>query len=204
MDRLVNPKVLEYARRDAERIFVGKTPRGPTTSQSRDQPNPGARGAGRQGRGPAQGRRSLHFRPRGGGDGRAARRRHRSGGGARHNGRTRLRRSHWPSGDLARARTPILGSDRHDCRGRAGSRLAGARVARARHSQSTWASATRRCCASICWLPAPNRQRPMVIVENGTPGERASYRHDPLRSHRLRRRPNGARPRRHLCRPRLG
>ena len=34
VDRLVNPKVLEYARRDAERIFVGKTPAGPTTSQA--------------------------------------------------------------------------------------------------------------------------------------------------------------------------
>jgi uroporphyrin-III C-methyltransferase/precorrin-2 dehydrogenase/sirohydrochlorin ferrochelatase len=34
VDRLVNPRVLEYARRDAERIFVGKTPRGPTTSQA--------------------------------------------------------------------------------------------------------------------------------------------------------------------------
>src|SRR6476469_9205044 len=34
VDRLVNPKVLEYARRDAERIFVGKTPGGPTTSQA--------------------------------------------------------------------------------------------------------------------------------------------------------------------------
>jgi uroporphyrin-III C-methyltransferase/precorrin-2 dehydrogenase/sirohydrochlorin ferrochelatase len=34
VDRLVNPKILEYARRDAERIFVGKTPRGPATSQA--------------------------------------------------------------------------------------------------------------------------------------------------------------------------
>ena len=34
IDRLVNPQVLEYARRDAERIFVGKTPGGPTTSQA--------------------------------------------------------------------------------------------------------------------------------------------------------------------------
>lgn len=34
VDRLVNPRVLEYARRDAERIFVGKTPGGPTTSQT--------------------------------------------------------------------------------------------------------------------------------------------------------------------------
>jgi uroporphyrin-III C-methyltransferase/precorrin-2 dehydrogenase/sirohydrochlorin ferrochelatase len=33
VDRLVNPQVLEYARRDAERIFVGKSPGGPTTSQ---------------------------------------------------------------------------------------------------------------------------------------------------------------------------
>jgi uroporphyrin-III C-methyltransferase / precorrin-2 dehydrogenase / sirohydrochlorin ferrochelatase len=34
VDRLVNPKVLEYARRDAERIFVGKTPHGPAASQA--------------------------------------------------------------------------------------------------------------------------------------------------------------------------
>ena len=34
VDRLVNARVLEYARRDAERIFVGKTPGGPTTSQA--------------------------------------------------------------------------------------------------------------------------------------------------------------------------
>jgi uroporphyrin-III C-methyltransferase/precorrin-2 dehydrogenase/sirohydrochlorin ferrochelatase len=30
----VNPKILEYASRDAERILVGKTPSGPTTSQA--------------------------------------------------------------------------------------------------------------------------------------------------------------------------
>jgi len=34
VDRLVNPQVLDYARRDAERIYVGKTPRGPATSQA--------------------------------------------------------------------------------------------------------------------------------------------------------------------------
>ena len=34
VDRLVNPQILEYARRDAERIFVGKTPGGPATSQA--------------------------------------------------------------------------------------------------------------------------------------------------------------------------
>jgi uroporphyrin-III C-methyltransferase/precorrin-2 dehydrogenase/sirohydrochlorin ferrochelatase len=30
----VNPKIVEYARRDAERIFVGKTPGGPATTQA--------------------------------------------------------------------------------------------------------------------------------------------------------------------------
>jgi uroporphyrin-III C-methyltransferase / precorrin-2 dehydrogenase / sirohydrochlorin ferrochelatase len=35
VDRLVNPQILEYARRDARRIFVGKTPRGPATSQDK-------------------------------------------------------------------------------------------------------------------------------------------------------------------------
>lgn len=34
VDRLVNPKILDYARRDAERIFVGKTPGRPSTSQA--------------------------------------------------------------------------------------------------------------------------------------------------------------------------
>ncbi|MDX2204850.1 MAG: siroheme synthase CysG [Hyphomicrobiaceae bacterium] len=34
VDRLVNPRILDYARRDAERIYVGKTPRGSATSQA--------------------------------------------------------------------------------------------------------------------------------------------------------------------------
>ncbi|NJO34777.1 MAG: uroporphyrinogen-III C-methyltransferase [Rhodospirillales bacterium] len=34
IDRLVNPKILDYARRDAERIHVGKTPGRTSTSQS--------------------------------------------------------------------------------------------------------------------------------------------------------------------------
>ncbi len=34
VDRLVNPEILELARRDADRIFVGKTPGGPSTPQT--------------------------------------------------------------------------------------------------------------------------------------------------------------------------
>lgn len=33
VDRLVNPDILEYARRDAKRIYVGKTPGGPSVAQ---------------------------------------------------------------------------------------------------------------------------------------------------------------------------
>ena len=34
IDRLVDPRILDYARRDAERIFVGKDPRGASTTQA--------------------------------------------------------------------------------------------------------------------------------------------------------------------------
>jgi uroporphyrin-III C-methyltransferase/precorrin-2 dehydrogenase/sirohydrochlorin ferrochelatase len=34
IDRLVDPRILDYARRDAERIFVGKEPGGPSTTQA--------------------------------------------------------------------------------------------------------------------------------------------------------------------------
>jgi uroporphyrin-III C-methyltransferase/precorrin-2 dehydrogenase/sirohydrochlorin ferrochelatase len=34
IDRLVDPRILDYARRDAERIFVGKDPHGPSTPQA--------------------------------------------------------------------------------------------------------------------------------------------------------------------------
>ena len=90
----------------------------------RDQPHPGARGAGRQGGGPAQGRRPLHLRPRRRGDGRAAGGRHRRRGGAGRHRRACLRRPHRPARDAARARAPVLRRHRHHRRGRARSRLA--------------------------------------------------------------------------------
>ena len=143
VDRLVNPKVLEYARRDAERIFVGKTPGGPTTTQAeinrilvREAP------AGK-----------VVARLKGGDPfifGRAAEEMAALQAAGIEvevvpgmTAGARLRRAHWPARNAARARAPVLGRDRRDCRGRAGSRLAGARRRIARHSQSTWASATR-------------------------------------------------------------
>ena len=127
VDRLVNPKVLEYARRDAERIFVGKTPRGPTTSQAEINRILVREAAGRQDRGPAQGRRPLHLRPRRRGDGRLPGGRHRRRGGAGHHGRACLRRAHRPARDAARARAALRRRHRRHRRGRARPRLAGAR-----------------------------------------------------------------------------
>ena len=63
-DRLVSPAILDRARRDAERIMVGKTPGQPSPSQDRDQRHPAARGRGGAPCGPAQGRRSVRLRPR--------------------------------------------------------------------------------------------------------------------------------------------
>ena len=97
VDRLVDPKILDYARRDAERIFVGKTPGGPTTSQAEIDRILVREACRRQGRGPAQGRRSLHLRPRRRGDGGPAGRRHRRRGRARRHRRPCLRRPHRPA-----------------------------------------------------------------------------------------------------------
>src|SRR5581483_834605 len=67
----------------------GQDARRPDHVASRDRPHPGARGQGRQGRGPPQGGRSLRLRPCRRGDGRSPGRRRRRGGGARRDGCTR-------------------------------------------------------------------------------------------------------------------
>ena len=187
VDRLVNPKVLEYARRDAERIFVGKTPGGPTTSQAEIN-----RILVRE----AQAGKVV-ARLKGGDPfifGRAAEemaalpsRRHRRRGGAWHHGRARLRRAHRPARDTARARAPVLDRHRRHRRWASLTSIGRHLQPRARRSRSTWASATRRCCAATCWLPAPMPATPVVIVENGTLRERARHRHHARRPHRRRR-----------------
>ena len=103
VDRLVNPRILEYARRDAERIFVGKTPRGPTTSQAEiNRILVREASAGK-----------VVARLKGGDPfifGRAAEEMaalqaagHRRRGGARRDGRARLRGPHRPARNAARA-----------------------------------------------------------------------------------------------------
>ena len=76
VDRLVNPAILEYARRDAVRIDAGKEPGGPSMAQdeiNRILVREALEGAARR---PPQRRRRLHLRPCRRGDGRRARRRH--------------------------------------------------------------------------------------------------------------------------------
>ena len=85
-DDLVSPEVLDFARREAKKMMVGKTGHGPSCKQERDQrPDDRARQI-RQARGAAQGRRPDDLRPRRRGD-RGLPRGQRSGrGGARHFG----------------------------------------------------------------------------------------------------------------------
>ena len=86
-DRLVSPEVLAMARRDAERIFVGKRRADHGLDATGDQPAPGLAGARRQQRGAAEGRRSAGVRPRRRGDRSAgARRRCRRGRAGHHRG----------------------------------------------------------------------------------------------------------------------
>ena len=169
----------------------------------RDQPHPGARGRSRQGRGPAQGRRPLHLRPRRRGDGRPADRRHRRRGRAGRHGGPCLRRPHRSAGDAARARAPLLGRYRRHRRRRARSRLAGARLAR--HSVRRLHG--RRQRATPARQPAGRRRRsrhPRRHRRERHARERARRRHHARRPHRLRRQPGDRRPRRDLRRPRLG
>ena len=67
-DRLVSPEVLAMARRDAERIYVGKRRAQPLRAAGGDQRAADRAGARRQERGAAEGRRSLRVRPRRRGD----------------------------------------------------------------------------------------------------------------------------------------
>ena len=188
VDRLVEPQD-PRVRPPRRRAHLRRQDAGrPHHLAGRDQPHPGARGAGRQGRGPAQGRRPLHLRPRRRGDGRAAGGRHRRRGRARRHRRACLRRPHRPAGDAARARAPLLGRHRRHRRRRARSRLAGAGRAAARRSPSTWASATRRCCAANLLAAGADPDTPVVIVENGTREDERAFATTLCRPHRLRRR----------------
>ena len=83
-DDLVSHDVLDFARREARKMLVGKTGYGPSCKQ--DEINAlmvEPRQAG-QARGPSQGRRSADLRPRRRGDRRLQGRRHRRRGRARH------------------------------------------------------------------------------------------------------------------------
>ena len=70
-------EILDRARRDADRILVGKTPGPAVAEPGRDQRHPDARGRSRPARGPAQGRRPVRVRARRRGDGGTARGRRR-------------------------------------------------------------------------------------------------------------------------------
>ena len=63
-DYLCNPALLDWAPADAERIYAGKTGLGPHADAGRDQRAAGGKSACGQGRGAAQGRRSLRLRAR--------------------------------------------------------------------------------------------------------------------------------------------
>ena len=204
VDRLVNPQDPRVRAPRCRAHLRRQDPARAHHVAGRDQPHPGARGPGRQGRGPAQGRRSLHLRPRRRGDGGAAGGRHRRRGGARRDGGARLRGPHRPAGDAARACAAASRSSPAPpptaCPISTGRRW----PRPARRSPSTWASATRRSCAPTCWPPAPIPDTPVVIVENGTREDERAFATtladltDCVAAARDRR------SRRHLRRPRLG
>ena len=90
-DDLVSPEILDFARREAKKMLVGKTGHGPSCKQ--DEINALMVGArqGRQARGAAQGRRPDDLRPRRRGDRGLPRRGHCRRGRARHHRRRRAR-----------------------------------------------------------------------------------------------------------------
>jgi len=61
-DNLVSKPILEMARRDAERIYVGKKRNDHTLPQEQIKRTAGAPGQGRQARVAPQGRRPVHIR----------------------------------------------------------------------------------------------------------------------------------------------
>ena len=83
-DDLVSPEILDFARREAKNMLVGKTGHGPSCKQDEINALMVDARQGRQARGAAQRRRPDDLRPRRRGDRRLPRGRHRGRGGARH------------------------------------------------------------------------------------------------------------------------
>ncbi len=99
-DELVSPEILDRVRRDAARIPVGRRVGKPGIGQDAIHKLLIDAAKGRTARGTAEGRRSLHLRPRRRGDRSAARGRRRLFGGARHYRRARRRRAIRGAADL--------------------------------------------------------------------------------------------------------
>ena len=98
-DDLVAPEILDFARREAKKMLVGKTGFGPSCKQDEINALMVGAGEGRPARGAAQGRRSDDLRPRRRGDRGLPQGRHRGRGGARHHARRRAR----PAGSASRS-----------------------------------------------------------------------------------------------------
>ena len=125
IDRLVPEAIVEKARREAKRIYVGKAPGAPSTPQDDINTILVREGLKGQSRCPAEGRRRLRVRPRRRGDCRRTRRWSRRGRHPRHHGGPRLRRQHWPAADAAPRHPRVRGADWGHRRRPLGPRLAG-------------------------------------------------------------------------------